>query len=164
MENHPEIKIKPEAVDIALEVTGYAGLAVLWIFVSIMYYKLPDMVPIHFDLAGEPTDFGPKNISFLMPIIASLQFLILSVVQEYPEQFNYPIQITAENAERQYRNAVRMMRAVRVVLVAVFLTVEVYSDKEYLGLVFNGYLLMPVVLAILILPMSYFIIRSYRMR
>jgi uncharacterized membrane protein len=164
MEARPEIKLKPERIDIILEVAGYIGLAALWILVSVMYYRLPDMVPTHFDLAGEVTDFGPKKISFLMPIIASFQFLIMGVMQQYPEQFNYTVTITPENAERQYTNGVRMLRAVKVVLVAVFLTIEVYSDKEYLGLVFNGYLLTPIVLTILILPLSYFMIKSYRQR
>lgn len=164
MEARPEIKLKPERIDIVLEGAGYIGLAALWIFVGVMYCRLPDMVPTHFDLAGEATDFGPKKISFLMPILASLQFLIIGVIQAYPEQFNYTVTITPENAERQYTNGVRMIRTVKIVLVAVFLTIEVYSDKEYIGLAFNGYLLTPIVLAILILPLSYFIIKSYRQR
>ncbi|PZR22491.1 MAG: hypothetical protein DI539_05335 [Flavobacterium psychrophilum] len=164
METRPQIKIKPTQTDIILEVIGYVGLAALWIFVSVMYYKLPDIVPVHFNLAGEADGFGSKKISFLLPILASFQFLVLSVVQEYPEQFNYPVTITAENAEKQYTNAVRMMRAIRVVLVTVFLIVELYSDKDYLGLTFNGNLLLPLVLIVLIVPLSYFIIKSYRQR
>jgi uncharacterized membrane protein len=164
MDARPEIKLKMQPVDIILEVTGYIGLAALWIFVSVMYHNLPDTVPIHFNLAGEADGFGEKRTTFIMPILASFQFLVLSVMQEYPHMFNYPVKITAENAERQYTIGVRMMRVVRIVLVAVFGTVEVYSNKEYLGLEFNGYLLLPVVLAILILPLSYLMIKSYRQR
>lgn len=164
METRPEIKIKLQPVDIVLEVIGYIGLGALWIFIGIIYHNLPDVVPTHFNLAGETDGYGEKRTIFLMPVMASLQFLIISAVQEYPHLLNFPAKITAENAERQYTIGLRMLRVVKIVLIAVLGTVEVYSNKEYLGLTFNSYLLLPVTLAILILPLSYFIIKSYRQR
>ena len=164
MEARPEIKLKMQPVDIVLEVVGYAGLAVLWVFISMMYNHLPDTVATHFNLAGEADGYGEKRTIFMMPIMASLQFIILSAVQEYPHLFNYPVTITPENVKRQYTNAIRMMRVLKIVLVAIFGTIEIYSNSEYLGLELNGYWLMPVVLAILILPIGYFIVKAYRQR
>lgn len=164
MNTRPEIKIKPTRTDTILEAIGYIGLAALWIFVIVMYYKLPDVVPTHFNLAGEADGFGDKKTSFFLPIIATVQFLVLSTIQQNPEQFNYPVTITPENAEKQYTNAVRMIRALRVMLVVLFLVIEIYSDKEYIGLDFSNYLLTPLLLGIIVVPMSYFIIKSYRQR
>jgi len=60
MQERPKIKIPLKSIDIVLELVGWCALMAIWIFTFINYSKLPDIIPMHYNMAGEADGFGRK--------------------------------------------------------------------------------------------------------
>ena len=83
-----------------LETVALAGLAVMyWIAYSAVYgpTPLPNRVPTHFGITGQPNAWGSPSGMFLLPAIGTAVYLILSVVALFPSTFNYPARVTPQN-------------------------------------------------------------------
>ncbi|MCK9617600.1 MAG: DUF1648 domain-containing protein [Lentimicrobiaceae bacterium] len=114
----PEPKWK--GIDTSLEVLGFLALLAL-IFLPIIYYhQLPQTIPTHFDIYGKPDDFSSKQSLIALPVIGSFLYILLTAISIFIGKYNYPVKITPENAERQLRLAMRLVRIVKSLLVTVF--------------------------------------------
>lgn len=154
MEDRPEITIQLQPADKVLEVAGYILLALLWVTTIYMYWQLPDMIPNH------PDDVMDKRTIFLLAILGSLQFFLISNVEDKPHLMNFPLKITPENIERQYARGMRMIKLVKILLIVVFILIEYYSYRDLAGL--NGNLfawLPPIILGIVFSPLAYAFIK-----
>jgi hypothetical protein len=60
----------------------------------------------------------------MVPIIASVLYLLLTVISRFPQYFNYMTVITEENAASQYKNARTLMSWMSVEITALFLFLE----------------------------------------
>lgn len=131
--------------------------------IMISYSELPDIIPIHFNGAGLADRFGEKGNILILPLIATAIFTILTILNRFPNLFNYPITITKDNAFRQYLNATRMIRYLKLMIVAVFgfITIQTIrsakGETEGLGIWF-----LPVMLTLFFIPLAYFISQSFR--
>ncbi len=110
MANRPKLKLKLTAYDKALEALGWAMLVATWSITIASYAKLPATIATHFNFMGMADSFGSKINILLLPSMATVLFVGLTILNLYPNIFNYPTSITEENAFRQYRNATRLIR------------------------------------------------------
>jgi uncharacterized membrane protein len=85
------------------------GVVIGVVLVAANWSQLPDRIPHHFNLHGEPDRWGSKAMLLLLPALAALLFAGLTIANRFPHKFNYLWPITAENAERQYCLARTMM-------------------------------------------------------
>ena len=120
MNKRPRIKLQLKQTDKILEVVGWVSVFGIWALPLINYFDLPEIIPIHFNDAGKADRFGNKTHIFILPIISTLLFIGLTTLNKHPHIFNYPSQITKENAVDQYTNATRMMRVLKLVIVLLF--------------------------------------------
>ena len=120
MNKRPRIKLQLKQTDKILEVVGWVSVFGIWALPLINYFDLPEIIPIHFNGAGKADRFGNKTHIFILPIISTLLFIGLTTLNKHPHIFNYPSQITKENAVDQYTNATRMMRVLKLVIVLLF--------------------------------------------
>jgi len=120
MNKRPRIKLQLNQTDKILEIVGWISVVGIWALPLINYFDLPEIIPIHFNGAGKANGFGNKTHIFVLPIISTLPFIGLTILNKRPHVFNYPSQITKENAFRQYTNATRMMRVLKLVIVLLF--------------------------------------------
>jgi len=120
MNKRPRIKLQLNQTDKILEVVGWVSVFGIWALPLINYFDLPEIIPIHFNGAGKADEFGNKTHIFVLPIISTLLFIGLTTLNKHPHIFNYPSQITKENAVDQYTNATRMMRVLKLVIVLLF--------------------------------------------
>ena len=120
MNKRPRIKLQLKQTDKILEVVGWVSVFGIWALPLINYFDLPEIIPIHFNGAGKADEFGNKTHIFILPIISTLLFIGLTTLNKHPHIFNYPNQITKENALDQYTNATRMMRVLKLVIVLLF--------------------------------------------
>ncbi|MEN9963498.1 MAG: hypothetical protein RL582_593 [Bacteroidota bacterium] len=125
----PVIPIKKDILDYVYLYGSYALTAFIWIYVSIKYQSLPNTIPTHFGMNGMPDGFGDKSILFLIPIIVSLMVVFLNVMCLFPHKFNYMKEITTENAEWQYKKALRLLRYLQFFISLVFSYI-VYQEIE----------------------------------
>lgn len=118
-----------------LEFSGWVILAVVWGFVSYSYSSMPDTIPTHFNASGRPDGFGSKISIFLLPAIATVFYVGLTILNKYPHFFNYPREVTSENAMVLYRRATALIRYLKLGLVLLFgfityKTIRISSGSE----------------------------------
>ncbi len=129
----PKIKLIPTTADMLVELLGWIVLLTIWGWTFTYYSSLPDTIPTHFNAAGEVDGFGSKASIIGLPVIASLLFIGLTVLNRYPHIFNYPTAITQDNALRQYTLATRMLRYLKLVLALVFGGIELMTIQHATG-------------------------------
>jgi uncharacterized membrane protein len=163
MNKRPQIKLQLNQTDKILEVLGWVSVVGIWALTLTNYSILPEIIPIHFNGAGKADGFGNKTHIFVLPIISTLLFIGLTTLNKHPHIFNYPSQITKENAVHQYTNATRMMRVLKLVIVVLFGLIVfrkiqiVNGHADGLGTWF-----LPLTMGMIFIPMLYFLIKSLK--
>ncbi|RKF41127.1 hypothetical protein BCY89_22195 [Sphingobacterium siyangense] len=163
MKNRPRIKLSLKAVDKVFELLGWLVVLLLWYVIAFHYSKLPEIVPVHYNAEGKVDKFGPKSILLMLPLIATVLYVAMTIVNRFPHLFNYPIKITEENALQQYTSATRLIRYLKFIVVVIFGIIAFKSipnaaaTSEGLGTWF-----LPFVLVSIFVPVIYFLIKSVK--
>ena len=161
MEDRPKIKLELTGTDKIIELFGWFSVLVIWVYTMVNFSKLPDTIPTHFNAMGEADDFGGKASILALPIIATIVFVGISILSRFPHIFNYPVNITKENAQRQYTIATRLMRYVNLIVVLIigYITfTSIQSAKGQTGGL--GAWFLPVSLGVVFIPIIYYIVVS----
>ena len=161
MEERPKIRLELTGIDKIIELFGWFFVLVLWVYTMVNFSKLPDTIPTHFNAMGEADDFGEKASILALPIIATIVFVGISILSRFPHIFNYPVNITKENAQRQYKIATRLMRYVNLIVVLIigYITfTSIQSAKGQTGGL--GAWFLPVSLGVVFIPIIYYIVVS----
>jgi uncharacterized membrane protein len=162
-EERPKLTLIPTTADKLVEVLGWLILLFLWVLTFSHFSSLPDTIPTHFNTAGEVDGFGSKASIIGLPVIASLLFIGLTVLNRYPHSFNYPTAITQDNALRQYTLATRILRYLKLVLVLVFGGIEFMTIQNATGKGAGlGVWFLPLTLVLVFLPLIYFVVKSLK--
>lgn len=129
----PRIQVKKTPVDIVIEIIGILGL-ILLISLPIYYFEqLPETIPKHFGANGEPDGFSGKGAIWTLPIIGVVLFVGLFWLKKYPHIFNYPQQVTEENAERLYTIGIKMITMISAIITCVFAYIMYSTIQTALG-------------------------------
>jgi uncharacterized membrane protein len=129
----PRLKIELSPTDRLIETLGFIALLAL-IGLPLYYYnQLPDSIPRHFGLNGEPDAYSGKAIIWTLPAIGLILFSGMYWLNKHPHIFNYPQEITEENAERLYTGATRMMRSLNTTIAFVFAYISFSTIRTALG-------------------------------
>ncbi len=162
MNERPRLKIKQTTTDKLLEIGAWTGLVSTWVLTITCYTSLPDRIPLHYNHAGEADGFGDKAFILILPIVATVLVTGLSILNKYPQVFNYSVNITADNALKHYTNATRLLRYLKFILVLIFgyITLHTISnaDTQASGL---GAWFLPVSLGLIFIPLTYIVIQSF---
>ena len=153
----PKLKIPFDSFDIIIDCVSIALLFFMWFYVFNEYSSLPDTVASHFNAKGEADSFSNKSIIFIIPSIATFIYLLLFIVNKFPHLHNYMVNITSENAYKNYKFSTKMLRVVNffcVVLMAyiTYYIMEGAKGQEtslsplFLPLVIGFSILLPVVI------------------
>ena len=123
--------MKPEKIKVNRTLEGnifeFAFLVLLiavWVFIIIALQKAPDVVPTHYDAAGRATSYGSKYGILFVTIITSIAGVMVLVGAYFPHSINIPVKV---NTPRQYELAIRMMRVLSLVLLALTATIAYTS-------------------------------------
>ena len=163
MSSRPAPEIQTSGFDKMIELAGWGCLILLWIITIFSYARLPEIIPTHFDASGQADDEGSKMVLFFLPVIGTLLFVVLTILNRYPHIFNYPVAITADNAQKQYSNAVRMIKILKLSIVVTFtILVLLISGAASSGNGSLGIWFLPVVLALVFVPIAFFLYKAYK--
>ena len=162
MNERPKIKLELTTIDKIVEILGWTSILAVWVLVITNYNSLPDKIPIHWNFAGKADGFGDKVSILPFSIVPTVLFLGMTILNKYPHVFNYPTAITEENALSQYRNATRMIRYLKFIIVVIFglmalETISYVSGDKGFGIWFQPMMML------FFIPLIYYVIRSYRM-
>jgi len=103
----PKIKIELSQIDKLSELFTFTIVVLLWVYIFIHYSNLPEIIPIHFNASGKADGWGSKLTLFILPTIATILTIGFKLLAKIPHHFNYLIEITQENATRQYTIALK---------------------------------------------------------
>ncbi len=161
----PRIIPDKEPVDFLLEIAGIVAIIALLALTAINYKGLPDRIPTHFNGSGLPDGYGGKGMVWLLPGITVVMYIGLSIINSFPHNFNFPVNITEENAPRLYRHAMRSIRILNLMLVILFFyltwqTIALAGGKSD-GL---GFLFLPVSIFIIMIFILYMVVRMYKLK
>lgn len=158
----PKIKVPFEIFDIAVEVLSILCLCFMWGYLAMEYGSLDNTIPSHFNAKGEIDGYGSKNFIWFLPLLATGMYILLFVLNRYPHLHNYMINITEENALKNYRFSTRVLRIVNFLCVLMF-TYIVYqminsaqTGSSQIGMGF----LITVVTASIVLPVFLIVYQS----
>jgi uncharacterized membrane protein len=165
MEKRPKIKLELTNYDKLFEMLGWSTLITLWIFIVTNYYNLPKIIPTHFNGAGHIDSFGSKLTILLLPIIGTILFIGMTILNNYPQIFNYPTNITADNALEQYTNATKLIRYLKLILVVIFTIITYLTIRTTKGLSDGlGIWFVPLTLGLIFIPVIYYTIKSIKIK
>ncbi|MCC5946437.1 MAG: DUF1648 domain-containing protein [Bernardetiaceae bacterium] len=163
MDNRPKIKLELTTIDKTLELLGWLAIIAIWVLAISNFAKLPDTIPIHYNSVGEADGFGDKTNILILPIIATILFVAMTILNKFPHVFNYPTEITRDNALSQYTNATRIIRYLKFLIVVsfafiVFKTIQsANGEATELGVWF-----LPLFIGLIFIPLTYFILKSLK--
>lgn len=165
MSERPPLSLPRTPLELSLEIAAAAGLVWMLGTVLLAWDSLPATIPTHFGISGEPDGWGPRWTIILLPLLAIGLYAALTVMARYPHRMNYPWEITAENAPRQYRLARGMMAALKTEIVLFFGFIKYAGIRvargETPGL---GPEFLPVFLGVTIGTVAVYIVLSHRAR
>jgi len=148
-----------------LDLTGLMLIIFFWVYSIYTVPRLPEKIPTHFNFAGETDSFGNRNTGYLLPCVATIIFVLLTVVNRKPERFNYPFTITELNAAKQYRLAGNFIRFLRISIVIVFMVIFFFTSGASVEEGYpHSYFLLPIVLLLVFLPVLIYLILAFRMQ
>lgn len=163
MNKRPRIKLQLKQTDKILEVVGWVSVFGIWAIPLINYFDLPEIIPIHFNAAGKADGFGNKIHIFILPIISTLLFIGLTILNKHPHIFNYPSQIIKENAVDQYTNATRMIRVLKLVIVVLFGLIVLKTIQNVNGYADGlGTWFLPFTIGVFLILTLYFLMMSMK--
>lgn len=115
-EKRPVLSLPLSPVEIAFEALAFAGLLCFAYLLWHYWPLLPEIIPTHFGIGGQPDGWGSKRGLIIDIVVIVMLYVSLSLVTRIPHKMNYPWPITEENAAWQYRIARMVMRWLKVVL------------------------------------------------
>jgi uncharacterized membrane protein len=116
----PTLPIKLTTTDRVIEGVSVILLLVGVVYGSLSYSSLPQTIPTHFGISGQPDGFGNKYNLLVVMGANVLVFGLMSLVHKYPALINYPFHLTPENEERHFKNAFRMISVLKLFLPILF--------------------------------------------
>ncbi len=125
-------KIKLRLTDWLLEIFGAAGMILLVLLPILFINKLPDTIPVHFNLLGEPDRYGSKNSIWALPAIGFFLFMTIVFIPKLLIHFG---NTDFDSWEKSFRflNAMRMVRIINMLTVFMFCSIVYYTILVSLG-------------------------------
>lgn len=163
MNDRPKIKLELTTIDKTFEILGWTSILTIWVLTITNYTNLPDTIPIHYNGVGQADGFGGKGNILTLPLIATILFIGLTILNKFPHFFNYPTNITADNALRQYTNATRLIRYLKFIIVIIFGLIALQTIRNVNGQTSGlGMWFLPLILGLIFIPLTYFVIKLFK--
>ncbi len=163
MQERPILRIKLTTADKIFESVGWILIVFVWGLAIKNYSNLPVTIPTHYNAVGQADGFGGRVNILLIPLVATVLFIGLTIVNKFPHVINYPTSITKDNALKQYTNATRLVRYLKCILVFIFGLITYQTIRHADGQTYElGSWFLPMILGLIFIPLIYFIYRSIK--
>jgi len=133
MVQRPKLVLPLRSLDKIIEGVCVLMLVSAWILATYYWSRVPAEIPVHFNIFGEADAYGQKRMIFLLPSVCTALYVLLTIVNQFPHAFNYPVPITQVNAEYQYPLATRVIRILKMLLIGIFAVGVVLTSQTALG-------------------------------
>jgi hypothetical protein len=139
-----------------LEILAIGGL--VWaLYPLLLYSSIGESVtiPIHFNFSGEADGWGDRRFLTIPPLIALTLYIGMTVLERFPNIYNYPVKVTETNIDALYRLGVSMIRHIKTVLMFIFAYIGnaaiTYVDGGHLKQIWVVWVLVGVMFAMMVI-------------
>lgn len=160
MKSRPKLDSPKTTFAKVAERVSFVLVAWMVVLSVVTWIDLPNQIPVHFSVFGESGRMGGKASIFIFPIIGFFSTLFLSFVSKGTDMLSYPVKVTEENAERLYRESIRMLHLIQILIIALLTFLHADIILKAYGKSGLGNWMMP---TFLILFVSVIVLSIYRM-
>ena len=108
-QQRPQPTFQLDAIHKALLVVSIALAGGLPVLFGLQTLGSTELLPMRYGVGGEVLREGSVWEATLALTLLGLATIAVAVLARYPRIFNYPVMLTEDNAQRQYKNAAQMM-------------------------------------------------------
>lgn len=165
MKPNPKLNALPLSnTERLMQLTAVAVLVFHIGLVAVNYTKLPDRIPIHFGLDGQPDGWGDKWVFLILLGVTVGMFALMRFITTIgADKYNYPVTITPKNREKQYqlsRQLIFMMNAGMMVLFLLITWGIIQTAHEQMNGLGNWFWL--AIVGLVFLPIGYTLLESQK--
>lgn len=129
----PKLKIPRTKSEWIWDFIGYSFFIGSIMMLVIIWGKLPQEVPAHFNAVGEVDRWGSKWELIILPMIAAFLALMMQVFERYPEWHNYPERFNELNAAQFYLHSRKLINQMKNICLIIFAMISFESVSISLG-------------------------------
>jgi hypothetical protein len=85
---------------------------------------LPARIPTHFNATGQADGWGTPGMLWLMPAVAAVVYLLMTLVARYPSAFNFPMRTTPDVRRQLEATALGMLSWLKCEVVFLFAWIQ----------------------------------------
>ena len=109
-----------KVIYLIMNIIGFLALLGSTLFVIIMWSQIPDQIPTHYNFAGEADGYGGKGSLVFMMVLAWFMFILITILMRFPNTWNMPVKVTAENKARLYSITRAMLEVIKMLASLLF--------------------------------------------
>ncbi len=122
------------------------------LYLLLIWNRLPDRMPVHYNGAGEIDGYGSRYTIWLCPAAMLLMYQFIGFLERRPAWWNTSVAVTRANAGKVYSVLKNMIVTMKLVLVLVFSYLSIWpATGRNIGVWF-----LPVSLALTFVPIIIF--------
>lgn len=87
-------------------------------------HPLPAHIPTHFDGSGQPDAWGTPLMLWLLPIMATVIYLLMTMVALFPSSFHFPLRTTAATRPQIEAVALNMIASLKAEVAFLFFWIQ----------------------------------------
>ncbi|TCT19327.1 uncharacterized protein DUF1648 [Melghiribacillus thermohalophilus] len=115
------------------DIIGYSIYVGSILFLILVWNRLPDEVPGHYNALGEVDRWGSKWELLVLPGSGAFIALLMQILEKFPEVHNYPKRLNESNAKQFYLLSRKLMNQLKNVCLILFSLVLMESIFIALG-------------------------------
>lgn len=117
-------------LDLVCDVFGAACLLAMFLLVALYWKQLPERIPAHYGIDGQPTAWGGRISVIIVPLACLLLYVLMTLSRIMPESmYNSPVKLTEENRERQLSLGRELLSVMKCCLLVSFMPLLIMMLK-----------------------------------
>lgn len=103
------------------------------LYIVVVWGKIPEEVPGHFNGAGEVDRWGSKFELFILPFIGVFLWIVMGLIEKVPHMHNYPARLNESNVEAFYLNSRKLLNELKNFCLLLFAIGSIQTVRIALG-------------------------------
>ncbi len=92
--------------------------------------SLPARIPTHFNAAGQPDGWGTPGMLWVLPVVAAVIYILMTLVGRYPGSFNFPMRATPAARRQLETIALNMIGWLKLEVLGLFAWIQ-YQTLQF---------------------------------
>lgn len=161
----PVLALPRSSFENSLEFLGAVGLLLMFAMIAQYWPSLPERIPSHFGVSGQPDAWSGKGTLLILPLLSAALYVGLTVLSRYPHVYNYMWPITPQNAATQYCLARQLIIVLKTEIVWIFAYVNWQTIQTALGRAQGlGQAFLPIFFLIIFGSLGFYLYKGFRAR